>query len=178
MSWLSRLDAALKEVAPIHGVSIVSTDKATWRIDFTVDATPAQRAAAASVVAAFDPEAPTSDSVDAERDQRLQSFTFGGVLYDFDEVSRNRIDKARGSALAALIAGAQPGDLRWADANHDFGWIAADNTFHTMDAQTTLAFGNAAAAWEGLHIVAARNLKNMSPIPADYATNAAYWPTA
>lgn len=116
--------------------------------------------------------------VDAERDRRLQTFTFAGVVYDFDEISRNRIDKARGSALAALIAGAEPGDLRWADPNNDFGWISADNTFHTMDAQTALAFGNAAAAWEGLHIVAARNLKNQNPIPSDYATNASYWPTA
>ena len=115
-------------------------------------------------------------SVDAERDRRLMTFTFGGVVYDFDEISRNRIDKARGSALAAIIAGAEANDLRWADANNDFGWIAADNSFTTMDAPTTLAFGNAAAAWEGLHIVAARALKNMSPIPSDYATNDNYWP--
>ena len=115
--------------------------------------------------------------VDEERDRRLQTFTFGGVLYDFDEVSRNRIDKARGSALAAIIAGAVANDLRWADANNDFGWIAADNSFNTMDAQTALVFGNAAASWEGLHIVAARTLKNMDPIPADF-TNDSYWPSA
>ena len=113
--------------------------------------------------------------VDRERDRRLGTFTFANVIYDFDEVSRNRIDKARGSALAAIIAGAEANDLRWADANNDFGWIAADNTFTLMDAPTTLAFGNAAAAWEGLHIVAARNLKNMSPVPSDF-TNDSYWP--
>jgi hypothetical protein len=116
-------------------------------------------------------------NVDAERDRRLEKFVFAGVEYDFDVLSRGRIDKARGSALAAMIAGAEANDLRWADADHDFGWIAADNSFTLMDAPTALAFGNAAAAWEGLHIVAARNLKNMSPIPSDYASNS-YWPAS
>lgn len=113
--------------------------------------------------------------INDERDRRLQRFVFAGVEYDFDDRSANRIDKARGSALAAIIAGAQPNDLRWADPNTDFGWIAADNSFHTMDAQTCLAFGNAAAAWEGLHIVAARALKDSNPIPDDY-TDDAHWP--
>lgn len=113
--------------------------------------------------------------VDRERDRRLQKFTFNGVEYDFDMLSRGRIDKARGSALAAMISGAEANDLRWADDNNDFCWITADNSFVTMDAPTTLAFGNAAAAWESLHIVAARNIKNMSPIPTDYTSNS-YWP--
>lgn len=132
--------------------------------------------ASGAQIGAFVPAALSSADVDRERDRRLMTFAFGGVTYDFDETSRNRIDKARGSALAAIIAGAEANNLRWADANNDFGWIAADNSFVTMDAPTCLAFGNAAAAWEGLHIVAARALKNMSPIPADYATNDNYWP--
>lgn len=119
--------------------------------------------------------APSSDDVNRERDRRLQKFTFEGVVYDFDAASSNRIDKARGSALAALIAGAQPGNLRWANPNVDFGWIAADNTITPMDAHTCLAFGNAAAAWEGLHIIAARTLKDMNPIPEGYADDE-YWP--
>lgn len=114
--------------------------------------------------------------VDAERDRRLQLFTFAGVLYDFDEQSRALIDKARVSAMNYIIvAGPQPGNLRWADANQDFGWIAADNTFHTMDAETCLSFGTAAASWEGRHILAARAIKNLSTIPADYASDAR-WP--
>jgi hypothetical protein len=133
--------------------------------------------AAGNTPAAFVSPQPTSDDVDRERDRRLMTFSFGGKVYDFDEISRNRIDKARGSALAAIIAGAEANELRWADANNDFGWIAADNSYNTMDAQTTLAFGNAAAAWEGLHIVAARNLKNLDPIPEGYADDQ-YWPSA
>lgn len=115
--------------------------------------------------------------VNVERDRRISKFTFNGIIYDYDPMSSDRIDKARGSALAAIIAGAQPNDLRWADPNVDFGWITAANGFTLMDAQTTLAFGNAAADWEGLHIVAARTLKDMNPVPEDYA-NDQYWPTA
>lgn len=119
---------------------------------------------------------PTNGDVDAERDRRLATFAFGGVVYDFDEVSRALIDKARVSAMNYIIvAGPQPGNLRWADATQDFGWIAADNTFHVMDAETCLSFGTAAASWEGRHILAARAIKNLSPIPADYAADAR-WP--
>lgn len=118
---------------------------------------------------------PTSEDVDAERDHRLQTFMYDGKLFDYDPVSRGRIETARNSAGWAMVAGKQPGDLRWADPNVDFGWIAADNSFVTMDAPTTLAFGNAAAAWEGLHIVKARLLKDMNPIPGDFQ-NDTYWP--
>lgn len=53
-----RLDAAIKEVCPINGVSIGRPDdKATWRIDFAQSATAQQRADAAAVVEAFDPNA-------------------------------------------------------------------------------------------------------------------------
>lgn len=117
-----------------------------------------------------------SGDIDRERDRRLLTFVFSGVVYDFDEASRALIDKARVSAMNYIIvAGPQPGNLRWADANQDFGWIAADNTFHTMDAETCLSFGTAAASWEGRHILAARSIKNLSPIPTDYASNAR-WP--
>lgn len=49
------LDAALRAVAPILGVSIGrQDDKSTWRIDFAPEATTEQRAAAQGVVDAFD----------------------------------------------------------------------------------------------------------------------------
>lgn len=117
--------------------------------------------------------------INVERDRRTSRFRFGGIVYDYDALSSDRIDKARGSALAVIIArSGDPtlvGDLRWANPNIDFGWIAADNTFQPMDALTTLAFGNAAAAWEGLHIIAARALKDLSTIPEDYADDR-HWP--
>ena len=55
--------------------------------------------------------------------------------------------------------------------DENFTWVAADNTTVKMDAQTTLNFGKAAADWKARHIRAARALKDMSPIPADYASD-------
>jgi hypothetical protein len=46
-----QLDLAIREVAPIHGVSIGRyEDKATWRIDFKDEATDKQKADALKVV--------------------------------------------------------------------------------------------------------------------------------
>lgn len=50
------LHAAVAAVAPIVGVSIgVVTDRATWRIEYTDDATAEQIAEGDAVLAAFDP---------------------------------------------------------------------------------------------------------------------------
>lgn len=55
MSVATQLDAAIRAVAPIIGVSIGRIkDKSTWRIDFAPEATQAQRTQAANIVAAFD----------------------------------------------------------------------------------------------------------------------------
>lgn len=113
--------------------------------------------------------------VDQERDRRLSVFVFDGVTYDFDAVSRSRIDKAKTNAMAAMELGAEAGNLRWADAEMEFGWIARDNTFVPMDAPTCLAFGLAAAAWEAKLILACRAIKNRNPIPADFDHDS-YWP--
>lgn len=120
---------------------------------------------------------PTSADVDAERDRRIESdFTFGGVAYQSRKDDRENIAGAATAALGALMAGAQPGDLRWHGGSTDFAWIAADNTETPMDAQTMFAFGQAAMAHKQAHIFAARALKDMDPIPTDFATNEAYWP--
>ena len=48
---LTKLDQALKAVAPVDGVSVgVLTDKTTWRVDFQTTATDAQKAAAQAVI--------------------------------------------------------------------------------------------------------------------------------
>ena len=52
------LDAAIKAVCPIHGVTIGRpADKKTWSLHFKDEATPAQRAAAEAVLNAFDEKA-------------------------------------------------------------------------------------------------------------------------
>jgi hypothetical protein len=119
----------------------------------------------------------TSADVNRERDRRTHyGFMFQGKLYQFDPDSRSRITGAATLAKFAIVAGIQPGNLRWINPAVDFSWIAADNSLTLMDAHTCSAFGDAAAVHEQRHIFAARAIKAMDPIPADYATNNAYWP--
>ena len=114
------------------------------------------------------------DRVNLERDRRMATFGFSGKLYDLQGQSLANVSGAGTLSLAAIINGAQPGDLRWADPDQDFTWIANDNTIVPMDAQTTWAFAQTAAAWRKHCIYKARALKDMDPIPSDYA-NDSYW---
>lgn len=119
---------------------------------------------------------PTAEDVAAERDRRLQAdFTFQGVQFQRDPTSIARISGAGTLALGAIVKGAQPGDLRWPGGDEDFVWIASDNSEVPMDAQTCFAFGQAAAAVETRMIFAAKALREMDPIPADFADDG-YWP--
>lgn len=129
----------------------------------------------ADILATF--RQPHADAVDIERDRRIAAgFTFNGVFYQSRPEDRENIAGAAVAALAAIGAGAQVGDYRWHGGDSDFMWIAADNSMHPLDAQSIFAMGQAAMAHKQAHIFAARALKDMSPIPADYATNPAYWP--
>lgn len=115
-------------------------------------------------------------SVDAERDRRINGgFSFAGIEYQSRLSDRENIAGAATAALGAMMSGAQPGDLRWHGGAEDFAWIAADNTMHTMDAQTVYAFGQAAMAHKQAHIFAARALKDADLIPADFADDK-WWP--
>ncbi len=119
----------------------------------------------------------TAAMVDAARDIRIASgFGFNGHVYQTRPEDRENIAGAATAALAAMVNGAQPGDFRWHGGDSDFEWIAADNSTHPLDAQTTFAMGQAAMAHKQAHIFAARTLKDMDPVPVDYATNDAYWP--
>lgn len=118
----------------------------------------------------------TRDDVNYERDRRLnKDFEFNGVTYDGDEISQKRLNNARTSALAAIIAGTLASDYRWHGGGVDFFWIAKDNSRIQMDAHMVLALGNAIADRERSLIAAADAIKAMDPIPPDYATNESYW---
>jgi hypothetical protein len=125
---------------------------------------------------------PTEADVDAERDRRIAAgFTFEGVFYQSRTEDRENIAGAKSAATDAIAAGAMPGDYGWRqllDPNGPevFGWIAEDNSAVPMDAQTVVRFAYAALGHKEAHIFAARSLKNRATIPADYATNPAYWP--
>lgn len=77
-----RLDAALKNVCPIHGVSIGRwANRLTWRIDFKDEATPEQRVAARAVMDAFDPQAPENNQIPKTPiEQLLDKLVTKGVL--------------------------------------------------------------------------------------------------
>lgn len=125
-----------------------------------------------------EPEPPTSDDVDRERDRRIDGgMVFDGVVYQTRPQDRENVAGAATLALAAIVDGAQPGDLRWHGEDTDFVWIAEDNSTHTFDAQTFFAFAQATAQHKSAHIFAARALKDTDPIPEDFA-NDAYWPEA
>ena len=101
------------------------------------------------------------DEVNRFRDEKnLSDITFNGVVFQADQRSQDRLDRARTSALSAITAGAQQGDFRWHGQSVDFFWIAKDNTQVVMDAQTTVLFGNAMVAREGLLIATAAAIKN------------------
>lgn len=122
------------------------------------------------------PPPPTADDVNAERERRLVGdFTFAGKQFQRDARSLQRIAGAASLAGFALGAGAQPGNLRWANPDRDFVWIASDNTLMAMDAQTCFAFGQVAANVETNIIFAAKQLREMNPIPADFADDK-WWP--
>jgi hypothetical protein len=116
-------------------------------------------------------------AVNRERDRRMTStFAFAGKDFDCDQDSLARITGAATLAGFAMGAGAPAGFMRWHGGAADFAWIAADYTLFPMDAQTCFAFGQAAANNQSAFIFAAKAIKGMAPIPADFATNADYWP--
>lgn len=118
---------------------------------------------------------PTAADVDTERDRRIDAgVEFQGVLYQSRATDRENIAGAAQLAFMAIVAGAQAGDLRWSSAIADFAWVASDNSLVTMDAQTVVAFGKAAAERKQALIFAGRQLKDMTEIPADY-TDDKWW---
>lgn len=118
----------------------------------------------------------TADAVNAERDRRLVApFTFQGHSYDRGAQSLQRITGAATLAGFAMAAGAQAGNYLWHGGQSPFSWITAANDLVQMDAPTAFAFGQEAAAVETRIIFAAFALKQMNPIPEDFADDG-YWP--
>lgn len=115
-------------------------------------------------------------AIDAERDTRIAAgFTFGGVRFQLDSESQDKVTAMGAAAKFAVLGGAQAGNLRWADPDRDFSWIATDNSQVEMDAPTMSAFADAAMQWVYAHTLAARALKDADPIPEDFA-NDEHWP--
>lgn len=119
---------------------------------------------------------PTAAAVDAERDRRIDAgVEFKGVMFQSRATDRENVAGAAQLGFMAMVGGAQLGDLRWSNPEQDFAWIASDNTLVAMDAQTVVAFGKAAAERKQALIFAAREIKDLVPIPTDYADDK-WWP--
>ena len=130
--------------------------------------------AVAPYVAPSPPEV-TSYQVNEERDRRMHSqFDFNTWTFDSNTAALNRITGAATLAGFALAAGAQAGDYLWHGGTTPFSWILNDNSVIQIDAPTMFAIGQAAATWGAAHVFAARALKDMDPIPADFADDA-HW---
>jgi hypothetical protein len=119
-----------------------------------------------------DPRPALRDAVMVKRDAVIDGgITFNGTVFQTRATDRENIAGAFSLALATTVAGGgAAGDLRWASADTDFGWIAADNSIVPMDAPTVLAFGRAAAAFKQVCTFHARNLKDQIDAAANPAT--------
>ncbi len=93
---------------------------------------------------------------------------FAGKRMQTRPEDRENIAGASTMALGAMIQGAQSGDYRWADPDHDFEWIAEDNSVIKLDAQTMFAFGSAVAAMKSKYITIASAMKKIEPLPQNY----------
>ena len=120
--------------------------------------------------------APGPEMVTAERDRRIDAgIVFSGHRFQSRSGDRENIAGAAQLAFMAIVAGAQPGDLRWADSDNDFVWIAEDNSLVPMDAPTVIAFAKTAAGYKQALTMTARAIKDIDPIPDSFAEDA-LWP--
>lgn len=82
------------------------------------------------------PAASLVTQVNAERDRRIEGgFELNGKTFQTRQSDRENIATMGVQAQLAVLGGAAPGDLRWADAANDFVWITADNSTVALDAQ-------------------------------------------
>lgn len=125
------------------------------------------------------PELPVTVSaaeIDAERDRRIDAgVEFQGVMFQSRTTDRENIAGAAQLGFMAVMAGAQPEDLRWSEPDADFVWIASDNSLVPMDAPTVVEFGKVAAQRKQALIMAGRQLKDLPAAPTDF-TDDKWWP--
>lgn len=113
--------------------------------------------------------------IDSQRDERISSgFEHGERKYRSRAEDRASITENANLAAMAIMNGAQPGELNWLNDDEEFQWIDADNERVPMDAQSMINLARSAATHKNRLVFAARTLKDMSPIPADFADDK-YW---
>lgn len=154
----------------VIGVSIGDPlNKATWRIDYTETASPAERQQAQARVDAFDPAAPTPDEVIVERNRRLSD----GFDYDF------------GDARGVHRIGTTRADLEgWSEVSTYVGALldSGDVTTKIRIVTDTGPCELTAPEWRAIEIAAAafrqpiwtKSFVVLASLPVDYK-NDAHW---
>jgi hypothetical protein len=89
-----------------------------------------------------------------------QGFVWRGKVFQSGPADVLNVTSAAALALTAINAGAQAGDLRWANPDADFAWLAKDNTRVPMDVYDVLEFGQTLAKRRTRIIFVARTVKD------------------
>lgn len=132
-----------------------------------------------STVLAHEPEpipSATPYDVDAELERRqCLDISIGNHTFQCCPISQRRIDRAAFWAQDAIMNGhGAVGDYKWNSNEEDFEWILADNTRLKMDAPSVVDLASRIAKRNSRLVLKARDLKDMDPIPDDYADDS-YW---
>ena len=99
-----------------------------------------------------------------------------GHRFQSDEFSQRNIADASQSADAAIARGVVVDDYRWQmGATEDFVWLDADNIPVPMTAYDVRGLAQNMLRHKQAHIFNGRALKDMVPIPLDYAADT-HWP--
>lgn len=113
----------------------------------------------------------------SERDDRIRSnFIWNGHEIQSREDDRENILGASTLATVAIMNGAQPGDVFWADANTPFTWIVANNSIITLDAFQMVDMGRKALEHKKFLIYKAKTIKDQVEVdPTINPANNALW---
>jgi len=148
---LKNLTAAIANVCPIDGVSIGNESvRASWRIDFKAAATAEQRAAAATVLASFDAEAPPEPDpqapvLDLKAYAAAKRYVVesGGIVFNAKAIATDRDSQARICATVSYLE---------QNPALSVEWKTADGGFLTLNRAGMLALADAV----GLRVQACR----------------------
>jgi len=133
----------------------------TWEFEWIVEDKPVENVKAA---------------INLERDRRIAAgVAFNGKTFQSDPASIENIGNVATAALSYIVSGGAADEMYWQSPDVPFAWLAEDNTLMPMTPQMMIEFGNATLAHKSAIIFAARALKDMNPIPADF-TDDRYWP--
>ena len=103
--------------------------------------------------------------IDAKRDAIIEGgfdFHLNGQVHRIQsrQSDRENVMGLAQAAQGAIMAGSQPGDLRWITPSQDFGFITADNTIIALDARDMLSMYEQGLGFKAAATFHARDLKN------------------